>query len=556
MNTQHSSYVYDQNGNLVRTEMPNGTMETRQYDVLNRLVYLENSGPNGVINSFRYTLDATGNRTGVVEQDGRRVEYSYDDLYRLTQETIFAPGATTASRTISYTYDVVGNRLVRNDSAEGVTTYTYDNNDRLLTEITNGVATQYSYDNNGNTTGKTTNGTTIAYNWNVENRLISADTNGDGTVDVVNQYNSDGIRVSQTVNGQETRFLIDEVQPYAQVVEEYTPGGIIKVSYAYGNDLISQNREGDTSFYHVDGLGSTRALTDEIGLISDIYIYDAFGDNIQVIGSSNNNYLFTGEQHDPFLNLGYLRDRYINLSAGRFSSRDTFSGFRQNPLSMHRYIYANLNPVNLGDPSGFAAISLSEQQATSSIQSILLRTLSVTQKVTESFQRAETILSIVNGISTAFNLSNSIFKIDSLTKRSLKKTIDLDIKEAAESFLANGNKIIKELLVISSVMRIRGLLSQPPTKAPYTLFGPSVPGLSNAVKIDLPRNIKIVNRPVQVVLGGYTGRIFGFGIGGDSGQLWRMDYHPWHYSNSKTEVRKGNEVAWRDGDFHYHVRIK
>jgi YD repeat-containing protein len=37
-------------------------------------------------------------------------------------------------RTISYGYDAVGNRLTKTDSVGGVTTYTYDDNDRLLKE--------------------------------------------------------------------------------------------------------------------------------------------------------------------------------------------------------------------------------------------------------------------------------------------------------------------------------------------------------------------------------------------------------------------------------------
>ena len=90
------------------------------------------------------------------------------------------------------------------------------------------------------------------------------------------------------------------VNGYAQVLEEYTPGGIIKVSYVHGLDLISQNRPGDTeeSFYHVDGLGSTRALTNNSGIVTDRYIYDAFGRTIGQIGSTGNVYLFAGEQRD------------------------------------------------------------------------------------------------------------------------------------------------------------------------------------------------------------------------------------------------------------------
>ena len=81
------------------------------------------------------------------------------------------------------------------------------------------------------------------YNWDFKNRLISADTDGDGTIDVQNEYDDNGIRVSQTVEGQETRFLIDPLEEFARVVLEYRPGGLIVASYVYGQELISQERD-------------------------------------------------------------------------------------------------------------------------------------------------------------------------------------------------------------------------------------------------------------------------------------------------------------------------
>ena len=352
-----TTYKYDANSNLIRTEFPNGTVETRQYDSLNRLTYIETKDVNGdIISSFLYELDAEGNRTQVTEHDGRIVKYSYDDLDRLEKEEIFDPGATEATRTIEYIYDEVGNRLSRVDSAEGTTIYTYDNNDRLETETTNGVATTYTSDDSGNTISKTTGDETVTYEWDAENRLIGADTDGDGTVDVTNQYDADGVRVAQTVNGEETRFLIDTNRPYAQVLEEYTEGGIIKVSYVHGNDLISQDRNGNRSFYHVDGLGSTRALSDESGLVSDRYIYDAFGQVLTKIGNTDNSYLFAGEQRDSNLGLDYLRARYLDVNTGRFVSRDSFEGFFRDPVSLHKYIYANANPVININPSGLFTI--------------------------------------------------------------------------------------------------------------------------------------------------------------------------------------------------------
>ncbi|NEP10260.1 MAG: DUF4114 domain-containing protein [Symploca sp. SIO2C1] len=364
-----TTYTYNALGNLIRTDFANGTVEIREYDQLHRLVYLENSGADGVINSFRYTLDETGNRTAVEEHDGRRVEYRYDELYRLTQEAIFDPGATEANRTIEYAYDEVGNRLSREDSEEGVTLYTYDDNDRLLTATTDGVETSYAYDDNGNTVSKATGGESVGYQWNAENRLIAADTDGDGTVDVTNQYDANGIRVSQTVGGEETRFLIDGNRPYAQVVEEYTPGGVIKVSYVHGHDLISQDRDGEQSFYHVDGLGSTRALSDESGVGSDQYIYDAFGQVLTRIGDTDNSYLFAGEQRDTGLGLDYLRARYFDTETGRFYGRDPFKGFLNNPITLNKHLYANANPVINTDPTGL--VSINEQVQATGLRSVL-----------------------------------------------------------------------------------------------------------------------------------------------------------------------------------------
>jgi RHS repeat-associated protein len=162
----------------------------------------------------------------------------------------------------------------------------------------------------------------------------------------------EGIRVGQTVNREETRFLVDKNRDYAQVLEEYTPSKIIKVSYVDGHDLISQLRDTERSFYHVDGLGSTRALTDINGLVSDRYAYEAFGEIIKQLGNTQNLYLFAGEQRDPNFGLDYLRARYLDVKIGRFTSRDIFEGTQNLPITLNKYIYANANSANNIDPSG------------------------------------------------------------------------------------------------------------------------------------------------------------------------------------------------------------
>jgi RHS repeat-associated protein len=122
----------------------------------------------------------------------------------------------------------------------------------------------------------------------------------------------------------------------------------------YGHDLISQDLDCGTSYYHYDGLGSTRALSDAGGSLTDSYDYEAFGELLSQGGSTENSYLFTGEQFDQSLDHYYLRARYYDQSIGRFTQQDTWSGQSQRPITLHKYLYAGNDPVLMVDPSGNA----------------------------------------------------------------------------------------------------------------------------------------------------------------------------------------------------------
>jgi RHS repeat-associated protein len=154
------------------------------------------------------------------------------------------------------------------------------------------------------------------------------------------------------INGTETRFLVDPNQPYAQVLEEYSPSGTVQVAYVYGLDLISQTQGAIRSYFHTDGLGSTRVLTDSTGNVLNTYNYNPFGEILNSSGSTANKYLFAGEQFDSTLGDYYLRARFYDPDSGRFTRRDSYEGSLSNPLSLHRYSYAHNNPVNNIDPTG------------------------------------------------------------------------------------------------------------------------------------------------------------------------------------------------------------
>lgn len=85
------------------------------------------------------------------------------------------------------------------------------------------------------------------------------------------------------------------------------------------------------------------------------YEYDAFGNALVTTGSTPNVYLYRGEAWDSDLGLYYLRARWYNPVTGRFVSQDPENGIITDPKTLHKYVYANGDPVNLMDPTGRAA---------------------------------------------------------------------------------------------------------------------------------------------------------------------------------------------------------
>jgi hypothetical protein len=144
--------------------------------------------------------------------------------------------------------------------------------------------------------------------------------NSSGVSKVGYRYDADGIRTKKIVNGINIGYIVDKNREYAQVLEERYGNGELIVSYTYGDDLISQKRGTSVYFYHYDGIGSTRNLTDSNAVVTDSYVYDAYGVLLEKSGSTENDYLYTGEQFDPNIGFYYLRARYMDPETGRSSS--------------------------------------------------------------------------------------------------------------------------------------------------------------------------------------------------------------------------------------------
>ncbi len=280
----------------------------------------------------------------------RTVEYSYDSLYRLTSETITEGEKVTC---YTYAYDNVSNRTLKTENG-AATEYVYN----ALNQLVSDSKTTYEYDLNGNLIRVIGSAQSALYEYNAENKLVKATVqNGVLVTEESYTYDYEGNRTSKSThksNGEfeYTKYLNDNSN-LTNVLAEIDENGTAKCTYTIGADLISQERDGNVSVYLYDGHGSVVGLANESGVVTDTYSYDAFGNLLKSTGSTKNCYRYCGEQFDETTGLYYLRARYMDTSTGRFISQDSYQGSISDPVSLHKYLYANANPVMYTDPSGY-----------------------------------------------------------------------------------------------------------------------------------------------------------------------------------------------------------
>jgi RHS repeat-associated protein len=158
---------------------------------------------------------------------------------------------------------------------------------------------------------------------------------------LVYTYNASGLRVAQSVDGDVTTFAWDMAVGLAQVLA--TSDGTLDV---YGMGRIAEVRGGEWAYVLPDGLGSVRQWADDAGDVTYAGGYRPYGVELWQAGSTESAWGFTGEWWDNEAELLYLRARHYDPWIGRFASKDLMP-------TMNRWLYAEADPVNRVDPSGY-----------------------------------------------------------------------------------------------------------------------------------------------------------------------------------------------------------
>ena len=334
-----TSYIYNENGMVLSVVKPDGSVEMADYDDAQRLSYTIVRAPsNAIICGTEYSYD---NLNRIIEEKDLAKTYhtcyTYDDLSRVTERKVV--DEATGSQTIhNYAYDAAGNLISGHNIC-----HQYDTNNRMT--VFDGEPAEYDAD--GNLLSLTHGSVEYLYEYDSANRLIK-------THDTEYTYDAEGVRIRKVRNSENTTYTYNTNAKLSQLLMKTTNGVVTK--YVYGLGLIGEETANVFKIHHYDYRGSTVALTDINGNVTDTFKYDTYGKCYHGTGTTNTLFLYNGRDGvvtDQY-NLLYMRARYYSPIYKRFINADILHGDISDSTSLNRYSYVNGNPISFVDPFGLS----------------------------------------------------------------------------------------------------------------------------------------------------------------------------------------------------------
>lgn len=349
---------YDAEGRLTSCAQ-NGRAFAATYDNGGRLLTV--SYHDGAL-VVTYAYDSRNRLTGVTDSAGTDLDFAYDDAGRLTSLTRASGGIAS-----TYTYDAAG-RLTRIQEGGFIDLY-YDLNAAgevaavdytapAVPAVTTAaqalkfgkageiLSPGYAYDDLGRLIAAPGGRT---YQWDGASRLLEAE-------GVTLTYNGLGEVVTREEGGQTTRFYHHYALGLAPIVYEDRPSGTDRAyvwtpagRLLYSVDLGSN----EPTFYHFDRVGSTLALSDDSGAVTDSYAYGPYGEPLARNGTSTQPFTYIGAFGVRTEGALYqMRARYYDPQTAQFLSRDPLPQRLHDVKSLNPYAYASQNPLRYVDPEG------------------------------------------------------------------------------------------------------------------------------------------------------------------------------------------------------------
>ena len=370
-NNHSTNTIFDAVGNVLSIIDPLGNTTTYTYDGLNR----QTAVTDALLNTTQYEYDAAGNQIGLIAANGVVTHYEYDTLNRLSAvvenyQPAFGADSQTNVRT-EYTYDLNGNRLTILDGNGHITTFAYDELNRLVQETDPlGYAWTYTYDALGNRTSLTDANLMVAqYTYDVANQLIQINY-PDPDSDVSFTYDNGGRRLTMTDGSGVTTWTYDSLNRTTTIIDPYTA----TIGYGYdavgnrttltypGRSVANYTYDNENRLLTVDGLSSVTNYTyDDADRLTGIgrsngtntaYTYDnanrltglAHTLNAQVLGSYQYTYDPVGNRTQAIEQMN-MQDPPIQTTVTTDYIYDPLSCLKEANYSDNRYYHYTYDSV-------------------------------------------------------------------------------------------------------------------------------------------------------------------------------------------------------------------
>jgi RHS repeat-associated protein len=376
-------------------------VEQRCYDGVGRVEAVINARPGGfpdcaapfnqAISAYAYTYDARGNRltetrggTGFTPPEGTPslevTQYGYDAADRLTGVrypdgaavlySLAADGTRQGEKELTgysggLTREAYGLAVDNPDQGTTLTRdwiYGYDAFgalDRITDRKANTLVAEITTDRFGQVRSDERDLVKSYYRWDAAGRLAEIEVERRASVGAIAQtkvsrytYDHAGLRRMKSVLT-EGSTADPEVSSWLYVgnelVEERLPDSQRLMLERAGSSVSAI---GNARILH-DGLDSAVGRVRAAGSPT-LYTFDAWGNYRNGTGpdSSQPSIGYTGHAWDGEAGIVYAQQRWLNPSMGLFLSEDPVFGELKNPLSLHAWIYAWVNPLRYVDPTG------------------------------------------------------------------------------------------------------------------------------------------------------------------------------------------------------------
>lgn len=302
-----TTYGYDADGNLTSVALPNGITQALTYDPLDRVASVTNGTASGTLSTYTYGRDADGqptSQTALTSGSATAIttSYKYDADKRLTD---ICTGGTcdTASSATQLTYDAVGNRTSQATTINGVLqtagmqSYVYNDDDELVS-LTTGTATggpscvHVTKPNPHKKKTKCTTPVTTNYSYDANGNQTSA---GDSTyafnlADQLTAYQSSSHQASYSYDGVGNRA--------ASTVDGVTTTNLWDTVNPYAQLAVEQDGAGNDLRVYIPGAFGPQSETTTTGT----YYYDTDGLNNVVDLTDVGGHMVQNYSYDAFGN--------------------------------------------------------------------------------------------------------------------------------------------------------------------------------------------------------------------------------------------------------------